>query len=179
MSYELRNNGNAIMVPRDNVARLRMTLAETGLPKGGGVGYEIFDKSDTLGTTSFVQKSTRCARSKANSRARSAGWNKSKSPRASGLAGTAAVFARQGRAVGLDRVQVRGTLEPGQVRAIVISSPPPSPSCGPSTSRSSRAGPIAGRRASNDTNGGDVGADERQVAFEKQLRQQVEGTSPR
>ena len=26
-----------------------------GLPKGGGVGYEIFDKSDALGATSFVQ----------------------------------------------------------------------------------------------------------------------------
>jgi len=32
-----------------------MKLAEGGLPKGGGVGYEIFDKSDALGTTSFVQ----------------------------------------------------------------------------------------------------------------------------
>jgi flagellar M-ring protein FliF len=32
-----------------------MTLAGDGLPKGGGVGYEIFDKSDTLGATSFVQ----------------------------------------------------------------------------------------------------------------------------
>ena len=43
------------MVPKDNVTRLRMKLAEGGLPKGGGVGYEIFDKSDALGTTSFVQ----------------------------------------------------------------------------------------------------------------------------
>src|SRR4029077_11469436 len=41
--------------PRDRVTRLRMKFAEGGLPKGGGVGYEIFDKSDTLGTTSFVQ----------------------------------------------------------------------------------------------------------------------------
>ena len=32
-----------------------MKLAESGLPKGGGVGYEIFDKSDALGATSFVQ----------------------------------------------------------------------------------------------------------------------------
>ncbi len=43
------------MVPQDKVARLRMKLAEGGLPKGGGVGYEIFDKSEALGTTSFVQ----------------------------------------------------------------------------------------------------------------------------
>ena len=37
------------------MTRVRMKLAEGGLPKGGGVGYEIFDKSDTLGATSFVQ----------------------------------------------------------------------------------------------------------------------------
>ena len=53
--FELRNDGAVIMVPKDKVTRLRMKLAEGGLPKGGGVGYEIFDKSDALGTTSFVQ----------------------------------------------------------------------------------------------------------------------------
>src|SRR6202035_4088452 len=55
IAYELRNEGTIIMVPKDKVTRLRMNLAEGGLPKGGGVGYEIFDKSDALGTTSFVQ----------------------------------------------------------------------------------------------------------------------------
>ncbi len=30
-------------------------MAETGLPHGGSVGYEIFDKSETLGTSNFVQ----------------------------------------------------------------------------------------------------------------------------
>src|ERR1035438_7476868 len=53
--FELRSDGAAILVPKDKVTRLRMKLAEGGLPKGGGVGYEIFDKSDALGTTSFVQ----------------------------------------------------------------------------------------------------------------------------
>src|SRR5262245_26254464 len=53
--FELRNDGAAIMVPKEAVTRLRMKLAEAGLPKGGGVGYEIFDKSDALGATSFVQ----------------------------------------------------------------------------------------------------------------------------
>src|ERR1700691_4808037 len=55
VTYELRNDGNIVMVPKDRVARLRMALAGDGLPKGGGIGYEIFDKSDALGTTSFVQ----------------------------------------------------------------------------------------------------------------------------
>ena len=53
--YTLTENGTAILVPETDVPRLRMTLAEGGLPAGGGVGYEIFDKTDALGTTSFVQ----------------------------------------------------------------------------------------------------------------------------
>ena len=54
VSYEMRNDGAIIMVPKNVVTRLRMKFAESGLPKGGGVGYEIFDKSEALGTTSFV-----------------------------------------------------------------------------------------------------------------------------
>ncbi len=53
--FELRNDSAIVLVPRDRIGRIRMKLAEGGLPKGGGVGYEIFDKSDTLGATSFVQ----------------------------------------------------------------------------------------------------------------------------
>src|SRR5436190_23223560 len=53
--YELKNDGAIVLVPRDKMTRIRMKLAEGGLPKGGGVGYEIFDKSDALGATSFVQ----------------------------------------------------------------------------------------------------------------------------
>jgi flagellar M-ring protein FliF len=53
--YQIKNDGAIILVPQDKVARLRMKLAEGGLPKGGGIGYEIFDKSEALGTTSFVQ----------------------------------------------------------------------------------------------------------------------------
>src|SRR6201991_3503452 len=49
IQFEIRNEGTIIMVPKDKVTRLRMKLAEGGLPKGGGVGYEVFDKSDALG----------------------------------------------------------------------------------------------------------------------------------
>ncbi|GHB30072.1 flagellar M-ring protein [Pseudovibrio japonicus] len=59
ISYELGVNGRSILVPQENVHRLRMTLAEAGLPSGGGVGYEIFDQTDTLGATSFVQNINR------------------------------------------------------------------------------------------------------------------------
>ena len=53
--YELRGNGTQIYVPSDKVLRLRMGLAEEGMPSGGSVGYELFDKADALGTTNFVQ----------------------------------------------------------------------------------------------------------------------------
>jgi flagellar M-ring protein FliF len=55
VTYELRGDGAQILVPADQVARLRVAMAETGLPHGGSVGYEIFDKSEGLGTSSFVQ----------------------------------------------------------------------------------------------------------------------------
>ncbi len=47
--------GNAIKVPLEKVHDLRLQLASQGLPQGGGVGFELFDKTD-LSTTDFVQK---------------------------------------------------------------------------------------------------------------------------
>ncbi|HRK25259.1 MAG TPA: flagellar basal-body MS-ring/collar protein FliF, partial [Beijerinckiaceae bacterium] len=52
---ELRNDGATVLVPRDNLARIRMDLAAKGLPAGGGIGFEIFDKGDSFSATSFVQ----------------------------------------------------------------------------------------------------------------------------
>jgi flagellar M-ring protein FliF len=53
--YEVKGDGSTIMVPAEQVARLRLTMAETGIPHGGSIGYELFDKSDTLGMTTFQQ----------------------------------------------------------------------------------------------------------------------------
>jgi flagellar M-ring protein FliF len=52
---EIRGDGDTILVPRDQITSLRMSLAESGLPNKGQVGYEIFDQQNTLGATSFVQ----------------------------------------------------------------------------------------------------------------------------
>ncbi len=57
--HEIRQGGAVIMAPEERVLRLRMQLAEDGLPSGGTVGYEIFDNGDTLGATSFVQNINR------------------------------------------------------------------------------------------------------------------------
>lgn len=53
--YQLQSQGTQILVPTDQVARLRIAMAEGGLPHGGSIGYEIFDKSESLGTSNFVQ----------------------------------------------------------------------------------------------------------------------------
>ena len=55
IEYQLTNNGATILIPRDQVYDTRITLAVEGLPKGGGVGFEVFDRTN-LGTTDFVQK---------------------------------------------------------------------------------------------------------------------------
>jgi len=53
--YTISPDGGTVYVPRSKVAEARMKLAATGLPGSGSVGYEIFDKQDVLGATSFVQ----------------------------------------------------------------------------------------------------------------------------
>lgn len=53
--FQVRGNGSQIFVPANDVERIRVQVAQEGLPVGGSVGYEIFDRSDTLGTTNFVQ----------------------------------------------------------------------------------------------------------------------------
>ncbi len=54
--YRLEAAGTEIMVPADQVPQARVLLAQQGLPAGGTVGYEIFDRSQPLGTTEFEQR---------------------------------------------------------------------------------------------------------------------------
>ncbi|GAB4333819.1 MAG: flagellar basal-body MS-ring/collar protein FliF [Candidatus Abyssubacteria bacterium] len=53
--YKLSSGGATVLVPYDRVAETRLSLAQEGLPKGGGVGYEIFDRT-RLGITGFEQR---------------------------------------------------------------------------------------------------------------------------
>jgi len=55
IDYQLSESGSAVLVPAANVYETRLNLAAEGLPRGGGVGFEIFDQT-SLGTTDFVQK---------------------------------------------------------------------------------------------------------------------------
>lgn len=54
--YQLLASNTVIKVPKDQVAAIRLSLAELGIPsKGLVVGYEIFDKEDSISTTNFSQ----------------------------------------------------------------------------------------------------------------------------
>jgi flagellar M-ring protein FliF len=53
--YRVADNGSNIEVAAGRLYETRMALAGRGVPQGGGVGFEIFDKQ-TLGMTDFVQR---------------------------------------------------------------------------------------------------------------------------
>jgi flagellar M-ring protein FliF len=176
VTYELRNDGNIIMVASDRVARLRMTLAESGMPKGGGVGYEIFDKSDALGTTSFVQNvnSLRALEGELSRTIRA--LDRVQDARVHLVMPERPLFSRDKVEPSASIVlKLRGTLEPQQVRAIrhlvatAVSGLRPQ-----RISIVDEQGQLLADGAGDDTTGSDVSADERQSAFEKHLRQQVE-----
>lgn len=52
--YRLKDSGKTIEVPGNNLYETRITLAKEGVPRGGGAGFELFDKT-SFGMTEFVQ----------------------------------------------------------------------------------------------------------------------------
>jgi len=54
VEFEIGEGGRSVLVPSNRVYDLRLSLASRGLPEGGGVGFELFDKQ-TLGQTDFMQ----------------------------------------------------------------------------------------------------------------------------
>ncbi len=55
IAHQEDGQGSRIMVPANEVARARMLLAKEGLPSGGSLGYEIFDRGDALTASQFQQ----------------------------------------------------------------------------------------------------------------------------
>jgi flagellar M-ring protein FliF len=53
--YSVSRGGGTISVPSDKVHLMRMQLAAKGIPRGEGVGFEIFDKPN-FGISDFVQR---------------------------------------------------------------------------------------------------------------------------
>lgn len=173
--YEIKNDGATIMIPKDKVARTRMRLAETGLPRGGNVGYEIFDRTDTLGTTSFVQNvnHVRALEGELSRTIRSI--DRIAAARVHLVIPERQLFTRDRQEPSASIVlQVRGSLEMSQVRAI----------------RHLVASAVRGLKAerisivdergqlladgSGDSTTGVSGLEERNSAFERKLREQID-----
>ena len=174
--YELRNEGTIILIPKNQVTRVRMRLAENGLPRGGSVGYEIFDRSDTLGTTSFVQNvnHVRALEGELSRTIRSI--DRIAAARVHLVIPERQLFARDRQEPSASIVlQVRGTLELSQVRAIrhLVASAVR----GLKVERISivdERGQLLADGSSDPAGAGITGFDERNAAYERRLREQVE-----
>jgi flagellar M-ring protein FliF len=53
--YRFSEGGGAVLVPADQVHDVRLKLAQTGLPKGSTVGFELMDNA-RFGTTQFQER---------------------------------------------------------------------------------------------------------------------------
>ncbi|HVY00295.1 MAG TPA: flagellar basal-body MS-ring/collar protein FliF [Pseudorhodoplanes sp.] len=174
IAFEIRNDGATIMVPKDQVMRLRMKLAESGLPKGGGVGYEIFDKSDALGATSFVQNINHLRALEGELSRTIRAIDRVQAARVHLVLPERPLFSRDKIEPSASIVlKVRGALETSQVRAIrhlvasAVNGLKPQ-----RVSVVDENGRLLADGSAEDGVG--VTADERQIAYERRLREQVE-----
>ncbi|MGE4165033.1 MAG: flagellar basal-body MS-ring/collar protein FliF [Xanthobacteraceae bacterium] len=174
--YTVKADGAIVMAPKEQVARLRMKLAEAGLPKGGGVGYEIFDKSDALGATSFIQNINKLRALEGELARTIRSLDRVQAARVHLVLPDRPLFSRDKIEPSASIVlRVRGSLEGQQVRAIrhlaataVNGLKPERVSVVDETGRL-----LADGAEAADPMGG-LGADERKAAFERRLREQVE-----
>ncbi|MBN8956130.1 MAG: flagellar M-ring protein FliF, partial [Rhizobiales bacterium] len=175
--YEVRGDGGAVLVPREQVARLRMKLAESGLPKGGGVGYEIFDKSDVLGATSFVQNINHLRALEGELARTIRAIDRVQAARVHLVLPERPLFARDKVEPSASIVlRVRGVLEAQQVRAIrhliasAVNGLRPD-----RVSIVDEAGQLLADGAGGDGSTVDAASNvERRLSFERRLREQVE-----
>lgn len=173
--YEIRNDGAIIMVPKDKVTKLRLKLAESSLPKGGGVGYEIFDKSDALGATNFVQNINHLRALEGELARTIRAIDRVQFARVHLVLPERPLFSRETPEPSASIVvRVRGSLEPSQVRAIrhlvasAVNGLKPQ-----RVSIVDENGQLLAN-GGEDANSDAVNGDERRAAFEKRMRSQIE-----
>lgn len=176
IEYDVLGDGSTIMVASDQALKLRMEMAGEGLPAGGSVGYEIFDRSESFGQTSFVQninlvralegelaRTIRAIQTVANARVH---LNIPKRE----------LFAeRQPTPTASVVVKARGQIQPAQVVAIqnLVASAVPGLSAGAITVIDEKGNMLAGGSSSS---GGPLSVqhDQRTAGYEDRVRAQVE-----
>ncbi|HEY5279717.1 MAG TPA: flagellar basal-body MS-ring/collar protein FliF [Pseudolabrys sp.] len=174
--YEIKGNGTTILVPQEKVGRLRMKLAESGLPKGGGVGYEIFDKSDALGATTFIQNINKLRALEGELARTIRALDRVEAARVHLVLPDRPLFSRDKIEASASIVlKVRGELEPQQVRAIrhlvasAVNGLKPD-----RISVVDETGHLLADGAGSDNPFGGGNGDERKLAYENRLRHEVE-----
>ena len=176
IKYEIKNDGAIVTVPKEQVARLRMKLAESGLPKGGGVGYEIFDKSDALGATTFIQNINHLRALEGELARTIRSIDRVQAARVHLVLPERPLFSRDKVEASASIVlKVRGSLEAAQVRSIrhlvatAVNGLKPE-----RVSVIDETGRLLADGAKQDGALSGVGADERKTAFENRMRNEVE-----
>jgi len=174
--YMLKSDGAIVLVPKDMVPRLRMKLAESGLPKGGGVGYEIFDKTDALGSTTFVQNINHLRALEGELSRTIRAIDRVQAARVHLVLPERPLFSRDKVDASASIVlKVRGALEPQQVRAIrhlvatAVNGLKPE-----RVSVIDESGKLLADGANQDNPLNGAGADERKLAYENHVRNEVE-----
>ncbi len=174
--YQIKSDGAIIMVPKDKVARLRMKLAESGLPKGGGVGYEIFDKTNSLGTTTFVQNINHLRALEGELARTIRSIDRVQAARVHLVLPERPLFSRDKVDASASIVlKVRGALEPQQVRAVrhlvasAVNGLKPE-----RVSVIDETGKLLADGATPDNALNGASSDERKLAYENRLRSEVE-----
>ena len=56
ISYQLKEGGRTILISSLEVYDTRLQLAMEGIPRGGKIGFEIFDNTNILGMTQFMER---------------------------------------------------------------------------------------------------------------------------
>ncbi len=174
VKYEIRQDGATILAPKEQALRIRMDLAGKGMPSGGGIGYEIFDKGDAFSTTSFVQNVNHVRALEGELSRTIRALDRVVAARVHLVLPERQLFARdKEEARASIVVKTRGELDSGQIRAIRHLVATAVPSLKPErVSIVDESGKLLADGAA-DSNG-IAQSDDKRVGYEKRVRSQVE-----
>lgn len=177
IKYELRGDGSSVFVDRKEVLDARLMLSAEGLPTRGSVGYEVFDKQDALGATTFIQNVNRLRALEGELARTINSLENVKMARVHLVLPERRLFERDERKPSASIVidMVGRKLDGGQIRAIRNLASGAVPGLDPDqvTILDSQGRLLAA--AATDSNGmaGGMTADERRALIEEELRQKV------
>jgi flagellar M-ring protein FliF len=178
IQYRLAGDGGTIMVPEDQALKLRMSMAQQGLPTGGVVGYEIFDRGNSLGTTSFEQNINRVRALEGELARTIRSLNQVSAARVHLVLPERELFSKEERKPSAAIIlRTRGTLTPSEVQAIqhlVASSVPDLKPDEISIVDQNSTLLAPGNGATTDQAGNSVQAEQRRIDYENRLKSEIE-----